>query len=284
MHILHKSIYIITSIFILVALATNILSKNKKYPYKHLIAYEQRESENENPVSIIFEDKSGKKVHTEKFDYGSHSIYGYYRIKGMDFLYFGGYSGGESGCCTDVYFYYWNGQKIESINFQESAYGPFKIIDADNDKDEEFMTYSERFYGYTIKQNNSCVLNTRPLYVNGFSDPVFPVFRKLISDKPNQYKIVDVSFDSKYIEAITPYLLKAETYLENNINSIADEENIRGVLQYYYYKTKLNQEEDALDKIKKANLQIQYEGKNCKKEKLHTRIKHNRNQLLSNKQ
>lgn len=217
-----------------------------------------------NRVTELIMKQNKKTIYKETFDHGKYTIAGFYKTKEKEFFHLNGYTGGESGCCSLDKFYYKEGKKILSFEIEQLAYSELKIVDRDGDKDEEIMTQSSRFYGLQVNEKElgfskeNCSITSDKLYVKGFSEPVFPEYKKL-KQKQNKLELIDVTFDSQFQKALKPYFKKAEEYLEKNKNKQAGE-NLPGLLQYYYYMSKSGHEKEALEKINQAKIKLKFEG------------------------
>jgi hypothetical protein len=238
---------------------------------------------------FYFRDNKNKIVFKDSFEFGNYEIAGLYKTNEEEFFHIAGFTGGESGCCTFNRFYYILDKKIQYVDMEQLAYGPFQIVDLDGDKIEEIMIFNDLFYPFYIShselgfntEKSECFVHLEGT-LSGFIEPILPKYIQLVRYKKS-FRKVDISFEKKYISAISVYLKKAEAYILKNKNTYMGE-SIKGILQYYYYMTKLGQEKQALEVIKKSKIKLLFKNKKLCKPDIYLvdLIESNRDKILNN--
>lgn len=195
------------------------------------------------------------------------------------------FSGGESGCCNVLKFFYMKSGNLKTLSLENSVYAEPSIVDLDGDRKEEIRTDSELFYGLKLTgRKNTCTV-TEPAY-QGMGKIRFPEY-STVEESSSESRFKEVTFHKKYYEYLKPYFKEAEKFLsENRKKTMNDDDNeTAGLLQYLHYKHRIGEGREAEKNIENADLSIQYScendfGKKTEvKEKLHEFIRKNRKTL-----
>ncbi len=234
----------------------------------------------ENIFLSMKEKKNGIELFREEYLYDfSQSFYTNGVRKYFSVTYF---SGGESGCCNVLKFFYVKAGELKTIILESSVYSEPSFVDIDGDKKEEIRTDSELFYGLKLTlKKNTCTI-TEPSY-QGMGKIRFPEY-SVIEESSPESRIKEVTFHKKYYEYLKPYFKEAEKFLSENRKKTMNDDNseFAGLLQYLHYKHKIGEGKEAEKNIENADLNIQYscENESGKKtdmiEKFHEFVRKNR--------
>lgn len=228
--------------------------------------------------SISFKDKKSKKVIKEFTDGYNYLSHGFYKNQKKNYFYVYSHSGGESGGSLLFDIYYPESDGVGVYSEEYSGYGSIDITDIDKDKVQEVQSLNSLFYGNAFPSGKkNCSISILGLYATGFGTLQFPVFQEFDIESN---KLINKTFDKKYHNFLKPSIQKAEKFLEEKKNSELGNENLdlAGVLQYYYYMSRLDKEQEALTKIQQSNIIVS----KCSEKGItvYQLIKENRNKIL----
>ncbi|TGN18220.1 hypothetical protein [Leptospira idonii] len=253
--------FLLFSFFSLILFTTNVSAEEKPSLVwdNLLISYEDKEKK-----IIVFRPKKSKQsvFKIDHSEIGSSGEIGLYKSKFGNLFYNYYHSGGESGGSYQLDLYDHNGRSVKRIvSLEASGRGKIEIIHLHPYWKEEMMRFNELFYG---REDWSF----EPLYQTGFGEIVFPEFFILDKNIKGKYELANVSFKKQNRFLLQPYFESAEKKIDSIFGSSAkqtdtakNDPNLAGVLQYYLYKSKLGEEKDALSKLEKYKIQINYQGK-----------------------